>query len=118
MTLRLANVVVDCDDVLTVARFWSTALRRPLDPDPNPYFTTIGRTEPPDEVRWFFAKVPEPRTAKNRVHVDLVADDAPAEVERLLSLGATKLAEKAEHGQSWTVLQDPEGNEFCLAQSP
>lgn len=116
MALRLANVVIDCDDVLTVARFWSTALRRPIDPDPSEYFASIGtRDEDRDTVRWFFAKVPEKRVAKNRVHVDLVADDKDEELARLLDLGATKLADKEEYGHAWTVLQDPEGNEFCLA---
>jgi predicted enzyme related to lactoylglutathione lyase len=117
MTLRLANVVFDCDDVMTVARFWSTALRRPLDPGASPWFSTIGRADDTGAERWFFAKVPEARTAKNRVHVDLVADDRDAEVARLLDLGATHLADKDEYGHSWTVLADPEGNEFCLAAS-
>ena len=118
MTLRLANIVLDCDDVLTVARFWSTALRRPVDPDASEFFASIGtRDEEPDTVRWFFAKVPEKRTVKNRVHVDLVADDKDEELARLLDLGATKLADVEEYGHAWTVLQDPEGNEFCLAAS-
>ena len=118
MTLRLANIVLDCDDVLTVARFWSTALRRPLDPYASAYFASIGRGEGPDTVSWFFAKVPEKRTVKNRAHVDLVADDKDEELTRLLDLGATKLADVEEYGHAWTVLQDPEGNEFCLAAAP
>jgi hypothetical protein len=118
MTLRLANVVFDCDDVPTVSRFWSTALRRPLDPNASEYFASIGVADDTGAERWFFAKVPEAKATKNRVHVDLVADDRDAETARLLDLGATKLADKDEYGHSWTVLQDPEGNEFCLAQSP
>ena len=52
------------------------------------------------------------------MHVDLVAGDRDAEVERLVTLGATKVADKDEWGISWTVLHDPEGNEFCVAQGP
>jgi predicted enzyme related to lactoylglutathione lyase len=119
MTLRAANIVFDCDDPLAVGRFWSTALRRPLDPDASPYFTSIGRKDPdPGQPNWFFAKVPEPRTSpKNRVHVDLVADDLEAEIARLVDLGAERLADKEEYGHSWVVMADPEHNEFCIAQA-
>ena len=61
--------------------------------------------------RILFQLVPEPKTVKNRVHIDLDADDPAAEKARLLGLGATVVAEYAgEH----IVLADPEGNEFCL----
>ena len=66
---------------------------------------------------WLFAKVPEPKRAKNRMHVDLAAADHEAEVVRLVGLGATRVADVDEWGYRWTVLQDPEGNEFCVAQS-
>jgi predicted enzyme related to lactoylglutathione lyase len=52
--------------------------------------------------------------AKNRVHVDLVADDRDKEIARLLELGAERLDDKDEYGVRWTILADPEGNEFCL----
>jgi predicted enzyme related to lactoylglutathione lyase len=64
-----------------------------------------------------FNQVPESKTAKNRMHVDLVADDREAEVDRLVGLGAKRLADQAEFGLRWTVLADPEGNEFCVAGS-
>jgi predicted enzyme related to lactoylglutathione lyase len=116
MSLRAANITFDCDDALVVGRFWSAALRRPLDPDASSGFATIGRQDPdPAQPNWFFAQVPEERVSKNRVHVDLEADDPEAEVKRLLELGATHYADKAEYGISWTVLQDPEGNEFCVS---
>jgi predicted enzyme related to lactoylglutathione lyase len=118
MTLRAANITFDCEDALVVGRFWSTALRRPLDPDASPYFASIGRQDPdPGQPNWFFAKVPEPRTVKNRVHVDLVADDVEAEIARLLDLGAERIADKSEYGHTWTVMIDVEGNEFCVAQA-
>jgi predicted enzyme related to lactoylglutathione lyase len=60
-------------------------------------------------------KVPEERAAaKNRVHIDFRADDRPAEVARLVGLGATEVEEHTVPGMTWTVLRDPEGNEFCV----
>jgi len=116
--VRVGNITFDCDDALSVASFWSAALGRPLDPDSGPHFASIGggdadRVEP----AWYFEKVPEPKAAKNRMHVDLVDPD-PEAVERLVSLGASVVAEHKLGGGSshgWTVMQDPEGNEFCIA---
>jgi Glyoxalase-like domain len=116
MSLRIANVTFDCDDARKVAEFWSAALDRPLDADPDPseYFTSIGMHD--DTVpALYFIKVPEPRTVKNRVHLDLVADDREKEIARLVELGATRGADHDEHGHSWTVMADLEGNEFCVA---
>jgi hypothetical protein len=78
-----------------------------------------------DGPRVFFQKVPEAKSAKNRVHIDLQSGGGPSvpldeqrariakEVERLQALGATVVGEYAEMGVAWTVLRDPEGNEFC-----
>jgi hypothetical protein len=63
----------------------------------------------------WFARVPEPKTAKNRMHFDLRAPGAVAdEVRRLTALGATVVRHEAAH----TVMQDPEGNEFCVEPGP
>jgi hypothetical protein len=117
MTLSLANIVFDCDDTLAVARFWSAALDRPLDPDPTEHFASIDATDPSTNS-WFFAQVPEKKVAKSRCHVDLKAESREAvavEVERLVGLGATAIREpKEEFGAYWATLQDPEGNEFCI----
>ena len=117
MALRVGNITFDCDDVLRVAQFWSAALDRRLDVGGSPYFASIGggdgeRREP----AWYFEKVPERKTAKNRVHLDLVDPDAAA-VAQLIDLGASVVSEHEVPGthHRWTVMQDPEGNEFCLA---
>ncbi len=60
--------------------------------------------------------MPEPKTTKNRVHVDLVAEDRELEIDRLVQLGAIRVADKDEWGHQWTVMHDPEGNEFCVAK--
>jgi hypothetical protein len=117
MSVRLGNITFDCEDALVVGNFWSQALGRPLDPAGSSGYCSIGlsdaeRTKP----AWFFEKVPESKTSKNRMHVDLV-DSNPAVVQWLVSLGASVVAEHSVDGgsQYWTVMQDPEGNEFCIS---
>ncbi len=68
-----------------------------------------------DAPNLFFIRVPEAKAVKNRVHVDLASDDRDAEVTRLVGIGARHVADHDEGGASWTVLHDPEGNEFCVA---
>jgi predicted enzyme related to lactoylglutathione lyase len=114
MSLDLANITFDCNDVLRVSGFWSAAFDRPLDPDPSEFFASIGTTDA-QSPNWFFAKVPESKTVKNRVHVDLAADDREAEIARLVDLGATRGRDYDEWGHSWTVMADPEDNEFCVS---
>ena len=115
--VKLSNITIDCADVLLVARFWSAVLERPLEERSSEYFASIGGTDPGrSEPAWYFAKVPEAKQAKNRVHVDVTTPD-PDAVTRLLALGATVIGEHEVPGGShrWTVMQDPEGNEFCVA---
>ena len=124
MAVRIASVTFDCDDALVVGRFWSAALDRPLDPKPSSDFASIGMPEHRDtqgwllgdEPTWLFAKVPERKSAKNRMHLDVATSDVEVEVARLIDLGATRGADMDEWGYVWTVMQDPEGNEFCVAQ--
>ena len=61
-----------------------------------------------------FLAVPDSKTIKNRLHIDLDPDDRDAEVERLLALGATRADVGQGSGATWVVLADPEGNEFCV----
>ena len=119
MTIKLNLLTFDCANAATLAEFWSQALDQKLDPDPTETFASIGlhdsdRTDP----AWLFAQVPEPKSAKNRMHPDLITPDREAEVARLLTLGATKVADVAEDGMRWTTLQDPEGNEFDVIAQP
>jgi predicted enzyme related to lactoylglutathione lyase len=73
--------------------------------------------DPDDDPTWIFARVAEPKTAKNRVHLDLMAPDLEVEIVRLVELGAARLADREEYGYTWTVMADPEGNEFCVANA-
>lgn len=115
MAARLGNIAFDCDDVLKLAAFWSAVLGRPLDKGSSELFASIGGTDGERrEPAWYFNRVREPKQAKNRVHIDLVNPDRNA-VKELVRLGATVIGEHRISGHGWTVMQDPEGNEFCIA---
>jgi Glyoxalase-like domain len=114
MTLRLSNVTFDCTDAARVATFWSAVLGRPVDDGRSQYFASIDLRDH-SQITWLFITVPESKTAKNRMHVDLHADDRQAEVARVIGLGARHVADHDEHGLQWTVLLDVEGNEFCIS---
>jgi hypothetical protein len=113
MTLALTHITFDAADPQSLAEFWSAALGRPVDDNASEHFASIDN-QVPERPSWFFIRVPEGKTTKNRLHVDLRADDRDIEVDRLISLGATKLSQHDEWGASWTVMVDPENNEFCV----
>jgi hypothetical protein len=118
------TLTFDTGDPVRVATFWAAALGYDLvDPDPAGAYIA----DPSGQTRGiFFQPVPEPKTAKNRVHLDLrPSGTMREEVDRLRWLGATELelVEKdvsAVDGQStfWTVMEDVEGNEFCVLRGP
>jgi hypothetical protein len=114
--LKIGNVTFDCENPARVAEFWGTALGYKVQ-NLNEHFSMANHPDgtPPNLL---FIKVPEPRTVKNRMHVDVAADDREAEIERLIGLGATRGESHSmpEYGVTWTVLQDPEGNELCVGQ--
>lgn len=117
MTARIGNISFDCHDVLKVAAFWSAALGRPIDQGSSEVFASIGGADARrQEPALYFNLVTEPKRAKNRVHLDLVDPD-PSAADELVALGATVVSKHQVAGGShrWTYLQDPEGNEFCVA---
>ena len=115
MTINVNAVTFDCADALVMGQFWSAVLGQPLDTartEPSSFFASIGMG--PGQQGYMFIQEPEGKAAKNRVHLDLQADNLDAEVARVTALGATKIHDKAEYGITWTTLADPEGNEFCI----
>ena len=135
------QVAFDAADPHALARFWAEALHYRQEDhsgivtqlltagrlredevtqiDGRPAFRDVATCVDPDGVgpRLFFQRVPEPKTAKNRVHLDLQvgAEQAPAEVERLTALGATVAWTTSDRGPVTTTMRDPEGNELCVS---
>lgn len=113
MSAFVFNITFDCADPQTLAEFWSKVTGY----EPGESTDDFVRLRAPDTrgVRHLlFYKVPEPKAVKNRMHVDLATRDRVAEVARLVELGATEIEYREGHGTSWTVMLDPEGNEFCI----
>lgn len=139
------QIVFDCADPSRMAAFWEQAMHYVSPPPPAPHATwpdflreqgvpeeqwnDANALEDPDAVgpRFYFQKVPEGKTAKNRMHIDLnVGGGASvpleerrarvdAEVARLKELGATdERGAMEKHGEYWVRMNDPEGNEFCV----
>jgi hypothetical protein len=122
----LHDVVVDCRHPASLARFWAAVLdgyrvapyaeaelerlrANGIDnPEDDP--TVLVESDPGVRPRLWFQRVPEPKRVKNRVHLDVRAADRAAEVARLVGLGAVVLGEF----DGWSMLADPEDNEFCV----
>ena len=111
MSLEWEQTTVDARDPVALGHWWRDALGWVVVADDPDAFEIR-----PSEDRLpglLFLPVAEPKQTKNRMHLDFRPDDHDAEVERLLQLGATR-ADVGQGEQSWTVLADPEGNEFCV----
>jgi catechol 2,3-dioxygenase-like lactoylglutathione lyase family enzyme len=115
MVSRVIAVAVDCRDAEGLASFWCAALGAEVDgrwrDAHGVEYVQIGTGEGP---LLLFQPVPEGKSGKNRLHLDIApaTGTQEAEVARLVDLGATRLAD--EPGLPWVVLADPEGNEFCV----
>jgi predicted enzyme related to lactoylglutathione lyase len=111
----LREVVVDCKDPLRVAQFWRDVLAWPMVEDARGYYWLSATGEPTAPPLLVFVAVPEPKTVKNRLHLDVNPSgmDQDEELERLLALGARRV-DVGQGDVPWVTLSDPEGNEFCL----
>jgi len=126
---RIKDVVFDCDHPASIARFWAAAVDgyavAPYDEEELARLRAMGVDDPEDDPgvlveppepgmpRLYCQKVPESKQVKNRVHLELQADDRDTEVARLIGLGATEFY----RGEDWVTLLDPQGNEFCVTAS-
>ena len=108
----MGSVVIDCNDFETMWAFWQEALG--YEPGPPDVDFVILRDPKGQNVNVSISQVPEPRVGKNRLHLDLYTDNQQAEVERLLALGAKRYERIPEEGEDFVVLEDPEGNLFCV----
>ncbi len=112
MALMIGMITLDCARPQRLAEFWCRVLNTSIVSDSGGFVMLA--PSPTGGPALGLQRVPEPRAGKNRVHLDFGADDRSAEVRRLVGLGATVLAEHRAPGLAWTVLADPEGNEFCV----
>ena len=122
MTAYISHTTIDCRNAYELAEWWKEVLGYvDLPDDPN---------EPGHEECWIqrpdgghpllFIEVPEEKSGKNRIHLDLrpSAGTRDEELARLLALGATEVADlRTPDGRGWVVLADPEGHEFCILRS-
>lgn len=136
------QVTFDCADPGALAEFWAQTLGYVVQPPPPGHdswpeflasvgvpesqWTSASAVVDPDDKgpRLFFQRVPEGKTAKNRVHLDVNVGAGlegaerrcrvEAEAERITGFGATETRRDEQHGEFWIVFQDPEGNEFCI----
>lgn len=132
--MRIEAIVFDCRDAAPLARFWAAvlgwsvapydeaelhrlAMKGIVDPEDDPS-VMVESPEDSDLPTLFFTEVAEEKLVKNRVHLDIEADDElEAEVERLEALGASVRNWAEGDGGIWCVMLDPEGNEFCVLPS-
>jgi hypothetical protein len=115
MGSRFTELVIDCADPARVAEFWARVLDyEVIDRGPQGEVEISGTLNSAPTL--VFVPVPESKTVKNRVHIDVnpTGTDQDTELERLLALGARRVDVGQTSDVSWVVLADPEGNEFCL----
>jgi catechol 2,3-dioxygenase-like lactoylglutathione lyase family enzyme len=123
MASKLTEIAIDCTDPPALARFWCSVLGYEVQ-DEQEGLVSIGPAAVPDgkdrrgpvPPTLTFARVPEGKTVKNRLHLDVNPTDREQEdeVRRLLDLGARPADVGQRDDDSWVVLADPEGNEFCV----
>lgn len=118
MTSLVRHLTFDCHDAYALGQFWAAVLDGKISDDDFPGDPEALVTAPGSAL--LFVTVPDAKTVKNRVHVDLQPQDRTRdeEVERLLALGATVVGDhRRPDGMGWVTLADPEGNEFCVERS-
>ncbi|MGH8877656.1 MAG: VOC family protein [Stackebrandtia sp.] len=120
MVAKIRHITIDCANAYELATFWSAVTGWPITDQDEPGDEEVLVLAPDSSLGLLFIQVPESKTVKNRVHLDLGPDSTrDDEVERLLSIGATLFADhRADDGVlGFVVLTDPEGNEFCIERS-
>ncbi|ORT59449.1 VOC family protein [Streptomyces sp. CB03238] len=118
MASLVRHLTFDCSDAYSLAQFWAAVLDGKVTDEDSPGDPEALVIAPGSAL--LFVAVPDAKTVKNRVHVDLQPQDRSRdeEVERLVALGATVVADhRVPDGRGWVTLADPEGNEFCVERS-
>ncbi|MGZ4614422.1 MAG: VOC family protein [Actinomycetes bacterium] len=109
--IRIGSTVVNCANLETMTEFWTQALDlRPSSLDPRDDFRVLQG----ERMNLSLQLAKTPVRARDQMHLDLYSDDVAAQEERLVGLGATRVRENNDPADTYVVLRDPEGNEFCL----
>lgn len=116
MGIKLAQVTFDCAEPAALAGFWARVVEGAVADGADEHVAYVPAQ--PGSPAMLFTRVPEAKSAKNRVHLDMGVPDLEAERDRILALGATHVHDKQEWGVTWTTFLDPEGNEFCVGLHP
>ncbi|NUT46823.1 MAG: VOC family protein [Saccharothrix sp.] len=114
MTFTIGMITIDTADPRRLAEFWTEALGTSVQHDWGEFLVLAPARE--GGLQLGLQRVADPTPGKNRVHFDAHVEDRAAEVARLVGLGATEVAEHTVPGLTWTVLADPDGNQFCVGQ--
>ncbi|MEA2615693.1 MAG: hypothetical protein QOE72_1476 [Chloroflexota bacterium] len=115
MSVTVLALSFDCADPGLLARFWADVLGRQVNAGAKADFAAIGVDDAATSgPLLMFHQVPEGKTVKNRVHLDLVTSEMDVETGRLLGLGARRIRDVEKGSSRWTTFADPEGNEFDL----
>lgn len=114
MSSSVIGLSIDCADAAKLAHFWADVLGRQVNSQPTAEFAAIDANDSTQGPRLAFHQVPEAKTVKNRLHVDLITTDFEGETDRLIALGAHKLRDIEQGEARWTTFGDIEGNEFDL----
>lgn len=114
--MRIGSVVIDCNDFPTMSAFWQDALGYVPREAPEEDWVVL-RDPKGKNVNVSLQVVPEKRAGKNRLHFDLYTTHQEHQVERLLSIGARRHARSQEADEDFIVLEDPEGNLFCVVDT-
>ena len=112
MSVRIGTITVDCEDPHRLAGFWSTMLGVAVTEIGEDYAELANVADGAPNL--LFLKVPEAKSTKNRLHLDLMTEYVAAATEQALNLGATRAEGDLAGPFEWVVLLDPEGNEFCI----
>jgi Glyoxalase-like domain len=115
--LRIGSIVIECEKFEKTMAFWTGALDyAPRHPPSDDWVVLTDRGGKSPNIS--LQKVPAKADWNNRIHLDLYTHDQEGEVERLLKLGATRHAQEYDPDDDFRVLEDPDGNLFCVVQLP
>ena len=112
MALTFDEICIDAHDATALGEWWAEVLGWPHDVDDD---GDVRLQPPPGQgPPWIFIAVSDDKVVKNRIHLDFKGEDQQAEVDRVIGMGARHVDIGQTGDESWVVLADPEGNEFCI----